>query len=194
MIDYDIDKIYPLEGEVIKVNLSPDVFRWLQSLAEPLVDTPDDVLRKLMLGRIMIPPLPPGPPTTFDNPRESEEADVLTKALTDRIVDDLQGATGDPSIHTRWQPKGKRFSLDCDKGVFANIHPFQPRKSRVRVEVPGNLAAKANIDVKDFDTWKNGWYGIDKSILIDIPQNGGNWDASRYKLAIDILIRVWRAR
>ncbi|MCX5995849.1 MAG: hypothetical protein NTV59_07645 [Chloroflexi bacterium] len=180
---------------MVKVNLSPDVFQWLQSLAEPLVDTPNDVLRKLMLGRIMIPPPPSGPHTTFDNSPEPEGPDSLTKALSDQIVRDLQSKAGDSSIVVKWQPKGKRFSLLCNKGVFANIHPFQPRKKRVRVEVPGKLVAKANIAIKDFDkTWENGWYKIDKSYLINIPQNGGNWDASRYELAIDILIRVWSAR
>jgi hypothetical protein len=66
---------------MVKVNLSPDVFQWLQSLAEPLVDTPDSVLRKIMLGHIMIPPPSPGPPTTFDNSSESEGPDDLTKTL-----------------------------------------------------------------------------------------------------------------
>ena len=181
---------------MVKINVSPDVFQWLQSLAEPLVDTPNDVLRKLMLGRIMIPPPPPGPPTTLNDSPESDEPDDITKALADRIVHDLQIQTGDSSIKVRWQPKGERYSLLCNKGVFANIHRFQHRRSknRVRVEVPGNLVDKAKI-TNDFDTiWKTGWYGKYKSYLIDIPRNGEDWDNSRYKLVIDILIRVWRIR
>ena len=121
--------------------------------------------------------------------------DDITRKIADQMVHDLRCQTGDFSIHVRWQPKGKRFSLDCDKGVFSNIHPFQPRKNRFRVEVPRHLVEKAQMSIKDFDqNWPKGWYEKDSSDLIDIPQDGGKWDASRYKFAIDILVHVWRAR
>ena len=179
------------------ISVSEAVFHWLQSLAQPLVDTPDDVLRRLMQSYTVDqqgspPNQPPKTNVNGGEPGEDRPVDPLTEEFIQLVLRNLKERTGDSPIHATWQPKGKRYSLRANK-VFANIHPYQRRKKRVKVEVPQNLVEKAGISFEVFDhRLRNGWYNVCDCFKIFIPHNGQDWDRTKYRQAVDILVRIWR--
>ncbi|GEM_PF-6432601 len=181
------------------IRVDDEVFRALQSKAMPFVDSPNDVLRRLLLGTSGQPLIAPPEGRSSEELSEAKEdpmAENPTAQLAKALLDGLQKRTGDTRITTVKQTTTERWGIGYpgERRLLPRlcvVRPFDRKRQRLSVSVQKAKAEAAGLTRVQFDDEdQEGAFGKGAWLLY-VRCSGIAWNPADYQRALEVLVTVW---